>query len=41
LTELIVSAKSRAVQPTSMMGSGPITITLTWDSQPDIDLHVV
>jgi len=23
------------------MGSGPITITLTWDYQPDMDLHVL
>lgn len=23
------------------MGFGPITITLTWDVQPDIDLHVL
>lgn len=41
LTELIVSAKSRAQQPPRTMGSGPITITLTWDHQPDVDLHVL
>lgn len=41
LTELIVSAKSRAVQPSRRLGTGPITVTLTWDNQPDVDLHVI
>jgi hypothetical protein len=40
LTDLIYAAKNRATQPSRIMGSGPITITLTWDVQPDIDLHV-
>jgi uncharacterized protein YfaP (DUF2135 family) len=40
ISDLILSAKNRATQPTRIMGSGPITVTLTWDIQPDIDLHV-
>ena len=26
--------------PTPQMGSGPITVTLTWGAEPDVDLHV-
>jgi len=26
--------------PTPMVGSGPISVTLTWGDQPDVDLHV-
>jgi uncharacterized protein YfaP (DUF2135 family) len=26
--------------PTPMVGSGPISVTLNWGEQPDVDLHV-
>jgi uncharacterized protein YfaP (DUF2135 family) len=29
------------LQPPRSIGFGPITITLAWDSQPDVDLHVL
>ena len=38
---MIVAAKISAVQPVRSMGNGPITITLSWDIQPDIDLHII
>lgn len=38
---MIVSAKIAAFQPTRLMGYGPITITLSWDIQRDIDLHII
>jgi len=40
MIQLLASAKSKAIQPNQAWGSGPITITLTWDIQPDVDLHV-
>lgn len=41
LTRLIILAKNSAIQPNILMGIGPITITLTWDIQMDIDLHII
>lgn len=35
-----MQAKARAVQPTRSLGNGPITVTLTWDANPDVDLHI-
>ena len=40
LIDLIYAAKNRATQPSRTMGSGPITVSLTWDEQRDLDLHV-
>jgi hypothetical protein len=40
LIDLIYTAKNRVTQPTRTMGSGPITVSLTWDEQRDLDLHV-
>ena len=37
---LIGDARNRTVQPPRTLGSGPITVVLTWDDQPDLDLHV-
>lgn len=38
---MIILAKNSAIQPNILMGIGPITITLTWDIQRDIDLHII
>ncbi len=37
---LIKKVKLQAEQPVASIGSGPITIQLTWDNQPDVDLHI-
>ena len=37
---LVATAKSSIVQPARTLGSGPITVSLTWDAQPDVDLHI-
>jgi hypothetical protein len=37
---LVSKAKKEAKEPSKSLGSGPITIELTWDSMPDVDLHV-
>ena len=39
-SQLIISAKNRITQPTTILGKGPITIQLVWDNQPDVDMHV-
>lgn len=40
IVQLIGDAKLRVAQPNRTLGSGPITASLTWDAQPDLDLHV-
>ena len=35
-----LSAANGLAWPTPMVGTGPITVTLTWGGEPDIDLHV-
>ncbi len=37
---MIISAMTTTVQPPQQLGNGPITITLTWDTLSDMDLHV-
>jgi hypothetical protein len=40
---IVLAALARAeglAWPQPQMGSGPITVTLTWGAQPDVDLHV-
>jgi hypothetical protein len=36
----MVSAFREIVPPTQTVGSGLITVTMTWGAQPDVDLHV-
>jgi uncharacterized protein YfaP (DUF2135 family) len=36
----VATAKNSIVQPIRTLGSGPITVSLTWDAQPDVDLHI-
>lgn len=40
IIQLISQARIRVVQPPRQLGSGPITVALSWDSQPDLDLHI-
>jgi hypothetical protein len=35
-----LSTADRLAWPEPQIGSGPITVTLTWGDQPDVDLHV-
>jgi uncharacterized protein YfaP (DUF2135 family) len=37
---IMSAAYSTMVQPEGIVSTGVITIRLTWDSQPDLDLHV-
>ncbi|QXE85547.1 hypothetical protein KP003_14295 [Geomonas nitrogeniifigens] len=37
----IKSALSSLIEPGGQGGQGPITVTLTWGAQPDVDLHVL
>lgn len=36
----VISAFNRISIPEASESAGPITVELTWDEQPDIDLHV-
>jgi len=36
----VLSKANSLSWPNPMVGSGPITVTLTWGDQPDVDLHV-
>ena len=36
----VLSKANSLSWPTPMVGSGPISVTLTWGDQPDVDLHV-
>lgn len=38
---LITAAKTRATAPTATANTGLITVTLTWGSNPDLDLHII
>lgn len=40
IIQMITNAKARLTQPNRTLGSGLITASLTWDAQPDLDLHV-
>lgn len=36
-----MAAKTAAVQPVKVMGTGPITVMMLWGVQLDIDLHIM
>lgn len=38
---LVSNARARIAQPTATLGLGLITVSLTWDAQPDIDLYII
>jgi len=38
---LVARASTGAAQPTPVLGTGDVQITLTWDTTADLDLHVI
>lgn len=40
ILQLLSTAKNRGTAPTPILTPGLITVSLTWDSQPDLDLHI-